>query len=79
MWLTVPGTRSFHWYKPCSKTFEMCHVLSDDVTISHGKQPTQNATVIMDNCQSGKCIACVNGKEWFLGFILMTLEEDQHV
>ena len=23
MWLKVPGTRSFHWYKPCSKTFQM--------------------------------------------------------
>ena len=36
------------------------------------KQPI----VIMDDCQPGKYIACVYDKEWFLGIILMTLEED---
>ena len=40
------------------------------------KQPTQKAIVIMDDCQPGKYIACVYDKEWFLGIILMTLEED---
>ena len=29
----------------------MHHVSSDDVTISHKKQPTKKATVIIDNCQ----------------------------
>ena len=80
MWLAVPGTRSFHWYKPCSKTsFQMPRVSFDDVTISHGKQPIQKATVIMDNCQPGKYNAHVYDKEWFLGIILMISEENQDV
>ena len=54
-------------------------VSSDDVTISHGKQSTQKSTVIMDDCQPGKYIVCVYDKEWFLGIILMTSEEDQDV
>ena len=79
-WSTVPGTRSFHWYKPCSKTsFQMYFVLHDDVMISHRKQPTKKATVIMDDCQPGIYITCVYDKEWFLGMILVTLEEDQDV
>ena len=78
MWSTVPGT-SFHWYKPCSKTsFQMWHVSSDDVTILHRKSSIQKATV-MDDCQPGKYIACVYDKEWFLGIILMTWEENQDV
>ena len=70
-WSTVPRARNFHWYKSCSKTsFQMHCVSSDDVTISHGKQPTQKA--IMDNCQPGKYITCLYDEEWFLGIILMT-------
>ena len=53
-WSKVPGTRSFHWYKPCSKTFPMHCVSSDDVMISHRKQPTEKAIVLMDDCQTGK-------------------------
>ena len=79
-WSRVPGTSSLHWYKSCSKTsFQMHHVSSDDATISPGKQPIQRTTVIMDDCQPGKYIACVFGKEWFLGIILMTSEENQDV
>ena len=52
---------------------------SNDVTISHRKQPIQKATVTMDDYQPGKCIACVIDKEWFLGIILMSSEEDQDV
>ena len=61
-WSAVPGTRSFHWCKPCSKTFKMPCILSD-VLISHGKQPAPKATVIMDDCQPGKYIACVYDKK----------------
>ena len=62
-WSAVPGTRSFHWYKPRSKTFKMRCILSDDVLISHGKQPARKATVIMDDCQPGKYIGCVYDKK----------------
>ena len=48
-WLPVPGTRSFHWYKPYTK-FEMHRLSTDDLSISHGKPPTQKTTVIMDDC-----------------------------
>ena len=74
-----PVTKSFHWYKPCSKTsFQMNHVLSDDAKISHGKQPFHKTTV-MNDCQPGKYIGCAYDKERFLGIILMTSEEDQDV
>ena len=43
----------------------MCLVSSDDVTISHGKQPTQKETVKMDDCQPDKYIACVCDRECF--------------
>lgn len=33
----------------------------------------------MDDCQPGKYIPFVYDKEWFLGIILMTSEEDQDV
>ena len=79
MWLTVPGTRRFHCYKPCSKAFQMHRVSSDDVTILNRKPSIPRATVIMDDCEPGKYIACVYDKEWFLGIILMTSEEDQDV
>ena len=62
-WSAVPGT-SFHWCKPCSKiSLKMRCISSDDVLISHGKQPAQKATVIMDDCQPGKYIACVYDKK----------------
>ena len=62
-WSAVPGT-SFHWCTPCSKTsLKMRCISSDDVLISHGKQPAQKATVIMDDCQPGKYIACVYDKK----------------
>ena len=41
----------------------MRRISSDDVLISHGKQPAQKATVIMDDCQPGKYIACVYDKK----------------
>ena len=47
--------------------------------ILHRKQPTHKATAIMDDCQPGKYIPFVYDKEWFLGIILMTSEEDQDV
>ena len=35
-------------------------ISSDDVTISHGKQPPQKVTVINDDCQPGKYIVSMS-------------------
>ena len=56
-------------------------ISSDDVTISHGKQPPQKVTVINDDCQPGKYIVSMTLCLWqrMIFGILMTLEEDQDV